>query len=224
MCQAEKESLELEIVLADLEKEVLERTRELQVAMENADQACLANYEILAWMSDELRAPMNVVINIGELMLVSNMEPAQRKLIKIIPQSVISLLKIVDSAQHSSKCTGEIMLLLDMEYANKMRSDFNGSVFASLVQYYCNDAEQTLCDLEQAAESHDAEKISNLLHLLKGCSANFGASAIVELCNDYSMRIKDQENITQSDVAHMNQVYCDTKTQLLELTGNQSHF
>ncbi len=223
MYQAEKENLELEAILADLEKEVIERTCELQSAMQNADQACLANSDFFTRMSDELRSPMNIVIDMVQLMLVTGMEPAQRKLIEAISQSGISLLETVDSAQHSSKYPGEIVPLIDVDYASKMKNDFSEGVFASLVQQYCSDVEQTLCDLEHATQSHDPERISSLLHLLKGCSANFGASAIVGLCDDFSAVLKRLEDITQSDITQMKQVYCGTKTQLLKLAGNLPH-
>jgi len=115
----------------------------------------------------------------------------------------------------------EISQLIDMDYVNNLKKDFQGGLLKILLQQYFSDAEQALRDLARAVEKGDFSKTQNLLHLLKGCSANFGASAIVNLCDNHSTRLKNFEDMTKADVVDLKQTYQGTKNQLL-LAANRA--
>lgn len=109
--------------------------------------------------------------------------------------------------------------LMDVGYLNDMKSKFQGDVFNTLVQQFCSDAENTLSALEHAFKQYDAVEIGKLLHLLKGCSANFGASALVELCDANTRRLKCLEDMTLADIVQLRQAYSGTKDCLVQAVG-----
>jgi len=105
--------------------------------------------------------------------------------------------------------------LIDVEYLENMKTGLKHSIFISLVQQYCRDAEQTLCGLERAIENHHHSQTQILLHRLKGCSANFGATAIVAFCAEY----KGLEVMAKTDMGRLKHIYKATKDQLLHANG-----
>jgi HPt (histidine-containing phosphotransfer) domain-containing protein len=185
-------------------------------------------------MGNELANPLNGVIGLARLMLESELDCHQKTATKTIIQSCHALLQtlddIVDScvigeglAENPEQLlgnTGTITALIDRDYVNKMKSDFQNPIFRSLLEQYCNDSEQVLRDLEGAVERQDTSKVKNLLHLLKGCSANFGASAVVRLCAGHTKRFKHSHHMTRQEFARLKQTYESTKDQLQQVVGS----
>jgi len=121
----------------------------------------------------------------------------------------------VESTNHPVAISPDFSQLIDMDYVNNLKKDFKAGLLKTLLQQYFSDAEQALRDLARAVEKHDFSKAQDLLHLLKGCSANFGASAIVNLCDNHRTRLKNLEDMTKADIMGLKQTYQGTKNQLL---------
>ena len=70
---------ELESYRLDLEELVERRTRELVIAVNDANEASQAKSDFLARMSHEIRTPMNAIVGLGQLLLKSGLNERQRQ-------------------------------------------------------------------------------------------------------------------------------------------------
>ncbi len=87
----------------NLEQTVEERTRELVVAKNVAEEANMAKSDFLATMSHEIRTPMNGVMVMAELLAAGNLLPRQQRYAEVIVRSGQSLLTIINDILDLSK-------------------------------------------------------------------------------------------------------------------------
>jgi signal transduction histidine kinase len=106
----EKKSRELyqaseDIVSAntELERRVVERTQDLAVAVERAEQASQTKSMFLANMSHEIRTPMNGAISAIELLGITELGVEQRELVGIVSQCSQNLLDLLSGILDFSK-------------------------------------------------------------------------------------------------------------------------
>jgi signal transduction histidine kinase/CheY-like chemotaxis protein/HPt (histidine-containing phosphotransfer) domain-containing protein len=94
---------ELELLLADLDSKVRERTVELAEAKLKAEDASRAKSEFLANVSHEVRTPMNGIIGMTSLLLDTDLTPQQREFAETVRVSSEALLTILNDILDFSK-------------------------------------------------------------------------------------------------------------------------
>ncbi|MFN8020185.1 MAG: ATP-binding protein [Acidimicrobiales bacterium] len=93
----------LRALAADLEQQVVRRTRELAEARDRAEAAGRAKGEFLAMMSHEIRTPLIGVLGMAELLAMSSLDDEQRQQVETIRASGDTLLVIINDILDFSK-------------------------------------------------------------------------------------------------------------------------
>ena len=94
---------QLNSLLYSLERQVKERTADLESAKIEAEQANRAKSEFLANMSHEIRTPLNGVLGMAQVLQACPLSESQREMVGVIVDSGDALLRVINDILDLSK-------------------------------------------------------------------------------------------------------------------------
>ncbi|MDX1452018.1 MAG: response regulator [Oleiphilaceae bacterium] len=107
---------ELQTFNERLERQVEERTRELEESRAEADEASQAKSKFLAAMSHEVRTPMNAVLGMSEMLQNTKLSAQQRDMLSTIRESGRALLEQINEILDFSKIESEQLAIENVPF------------------------------------------------------------------------------------------------------------
>jgi signal transduction histidine kinase len=107
-----------------LERQVKQRTQQLESAMQQAERATRIKSEFLANMSHEIRTPMNAVLGLSRLLASTTLSLEQQQYVSMIANSGQLLLTIINDILDYSSVTGTCLATVGRDFVILHASDF----------------------------------------------------------------------------------------------------
>lgn len=166
---------------ASLEKQVQERTKELEQARNEALSASKAKSEFVANVSHEIRTPMNGVLGMLNLLKKAQISPQQKEYLLMAERSALTLTALINDILDVSKMEAGKLELQESEFnLARLISDVFSSMFIGM-QHKPLESILNIAKLPLVNVIGDANRIRQILTNLIANSIKFTEQGEIEL-------------------------------------------
>lgn len=173
---------ELEKLNESIEAAVVERTRELAQARDEAMESTRLKSQFLANVSHELRTPMNGILGMTGFLLDSDLSSDQRECAETVRRSAESLLGVINDILDFSRIEAGKLTLESVAFRPESEVADTVRLLASLAE---EKGLEFVCDLPPDLPflvNGDAGRLRQVLLNLLGNAIKFTARGVVSLC------------------------------------------
>ncbi len=177
-----------------LEKDVEQRTHQLEERNLELQVASRAKSDFLARMSHEIRTPMNGIMGLTHLLLGTDLEDKQKRFAQTIKRSAESLLDIINDILDFSKIEAGRLELEEVEFDVSELVDETVELFSGAA---CDKGVELICSTppgKTVAAVGDPQRLKQVLVNLLGNAIKFTQEGEVVL--RYSLLNDDTDNLT----------------------------
>ena len=108
--------------------------------------------------------------------------------------------------------------LLDHGRLKEMIEDFGSDVFQEILVEFYKDVENALTLLTSAVNTGEPDEVKKILHLIKGCASNLGATGLVDLCEQMKLDIEQNLESSNTGVGKFDEVFAETRLLINEFS------
>lgn len=190
---------ELESINKNLTVLVDQRTKKLEKAMQESEQANHAKSEFLANMSHEIRTPMNGVIGVLHLINQTQLSGQQQKYVAVAQTSAVSLLTIINDILDFSKIESGKLELENIEFNLRDNIQDFSQMARIMAEKKGLHLSLELVGFNDVQVKGDAVRIRQIISNLVGNAIKFTGSGDVciraELCNPGISEVANMSNM-----------------------------
>lgn len=165
----------------NLEKQVLERTKELEKATQAAKAATTAKSEFIASVSHELRTPMNAILGMTNMLQTTELTGKQREYAEIIAAASQNLLHLVNGVLDLSKLEAQKLEIEETTFVLRDVLDELSVIFTEKVAVKEMDLVVVVDESVPPVMRGDSFRLKQILLNLVGNAFKFADRGAVEL-------------------------------------------
>jgi len=186
---------ELKKLNESLEKRIQKRTKELNIALEAAENSTKSKSLFLSNMSHEIRTPLNGIIGISELMLRETGESHIREMLQTVKYSADNLLGIINDILDFSKIEAGKITIENIEFSVKNLLENLKGVLNPKIQEKKLQLNLVVSDSVPEILIGDRVKLYQILMNLLGNAIKFTDKGFVSIETDFDKTGKNTGNL-----------------------------
>ncbi len=183
--RANKDLKELNL---SLEGKILERTKELNKAKEEAEESTRAKSQFLSNMSHEIRTPLNGIIGITEIMMRESGEDHIKEMLQTVKYSADNLLGIINDILDFSKIEAGKVIFESLEFDIRKLFDNLEAVFLDRVKEKNLELKFEISENIPPVFVGDRVKLNQILINLLGNAIKFTEQGYVKVNADFEKK------------------------------------